>query len=57
MATTDDLLDSLMEKCKKHDDPTGEGGFLEQLFRTTLYQKNRSETSEHIGNPAKEESR
>jgi hypothetical protein len=36
MASTDEQLDELMAHCKKHEDPTGEGGFLSQLFRTTL---------------------
>lgn len=38
MASADELIDELMEKCKKHEDPTGESGFLRQLFKTTLHQ-------------------
>lgn len=38
MATTDELLDNLIESCKKHENPAGNGGFLNQLFRTTLHQ-------------------
>jgi hypothetical protein len=38
MATTDELLDQLMESCKKHENPNEFGGFLNQLFRTTLNQ-------------------
>jgi hypothetical protein len=36
MATTDDLLDNLMNNCKKPGDLVGENNLLSQLFRTTL---------------------
>lgn len=47
MASIDELLDQLMEKCKKHEDPNGENGFLSQLFRTTLQSANQSGMTEH----------
>jgi hypothetical protein len=46
MASTDELLDELMEKCKKHEDPNGESGFLRQLFRTTLYHEKQTGMTE-----------
>ena len=39
MVTTDDLLDNLMNNCKKPGDLVGENGFLRKLFRTTLHQE------------------
>jgi hypothetical protein len=47
MASTDEQLDELMEHCKKHEDPTGENGFLRQLFRTTLHQEKRAGMTEN----------
>jgi hypothetical protein len=54
MATTDDLLDNLMNNCKKHEDPTGENGFLRQLFRTALHQNKKTGTTEHKVSSMKE---
>lgn len=42
MASTDERLDELMEICRKHEDPTGESGFLRQLFGTTLYHEKQT---------------
>jgi hypothetical protein len=56
MASTDEILDELMEHCKKHEDPTGENGFLRQLFRTSLYQDKKSIMSEQPGICLKDES-
>jgi len=36
MAKTDDLLDKLMNNCKKPGDLVGENSLLSQLLRTTL---------------------
>jgi hypothetical protein len=47
MATTDDLLDNLMNKCKKPGDLVGENSLLSQLFRTTLHSANKSGMKEH----------
>lgn len=55
MASTDELLDELMEHCKKHEDINGENGFLRQLFRTTLYQDKKSIIPEEPGIRLKEE--
>jgi hypothetical protein len=42
MATTDDLLDNLMNNCKKPGDLVGENSIFNQLFRTTLQSANKS---------------
>lgn len=47
MATTDDLLDILMNKCKKPGDLVGENSLLSQLFRTTLGSAQQSGAPEH----------
>jgi hypothetical protein len=47
MASTDELLDEMMEHCKKHEDPTGENGFLRQLFRTALHQEKSARLTEN----------
>jgi hypothetical protein len=57
MASVDDMLDGLMEQCRKHEDPTGESGFLKQLFRTTLSQEDKSVVSEHLNKHPEEELR
>lgn len=54
MASTDEQLDELMELCKKHEDPTGDGGFLSQLFRTTLQSSKQSGMTELPDNPQAE---
>jgi hypothetical protein len=55
MASTDELLEELMEHCKKHEDLTGENGFLRQLFRATRYQDKKSVMPEEPGIRLKEE--
>ena len=47
MATTDDLLDNLMNNCKKPGDLVGEDSLLSQLFRTTLQSEKQSERTGH----------
>jgi hypothetical protein len=36
MATTDELLDSLMSNCKRPEDLIGEKGLLKQLYNQSL---------------------
>jgi hypothetical protein len=57
MASSDDIIDELMEKCKKHEDPTGECGFLEQLFRTTLCHDKKNGLPGHVTQLSEEERR
>jgi hypothetical protein len=47
MATTDDLLDNLMNNCKKPGDLVGENSLLSQLFRTTLQSAKQSVMTKH----------
>jgi hypothetical protein len=57
MATTDDLLDNLMNNCKKPGDLVGENSLLNQLFRTTLQSAKQSGMTELPDNPPEEEER
>lgn len=54
MASTDELLDELVEKCKKHEDPNGERGFLKLLFGTTLYHEEQTGMTENQVSSKKE---
>jgi hypothetical protein len=55
MATTDDLLDNLMNNCKKPGDLVGENSLMSQLFRTTLQSAKQSGMTELAGNHPEEE--
>jgi len=55
MATTDDLLDNLMNNCKKPGDLVGENSLLSELFRTTLHSAKQSGMTEVPDNPPDEE--
>ena len=49
MATTDELLDSLMRNCKKPEDLVGEKGLLKQLYSQTLKVVIPADMTENMG--------
>lgn len=49
MATTDELLDSLMKGYKKPEDLIGENGLLKQLTKRLLERAMQAEMTEHLG--------
>ena len=49
MATTDELLDSLMKDYKKPEDLVGENGLLKQLTKKLLERAMQAEMTEHLG--------
>jgi len=55
MATTDDLLDNLMNNCKKPGDLVGENSLLSQLLRTALQPADQSGLTELPDNLPEEE--
>jgi hypothetical protein len=46
MATTDELLDSLMKNCRKPEDLIGEYGLLNQLYKRSQEGARQSEITE-----------
>jgi len=57
MTSTDEPLDELIESCRAHEDPTGETGFLKQIFRTTLSHSKKIGLPGHTKQPSEEERR
>jgi hypothetical protein len=55
MATTDDMLDNLMNDCKKPGGLVVENSLLSQLFRTTLQSTKQCGKKELLNNLPKEE--
>jgi len=49
MATTDELLDTLMKDYKKPEDLIGENGLLKQLTKRLLERAMQTELTEHLG--------
>ena len=49
MATTDELLDTLMKDYKKPEDLIGENGLLKQLTKKLLERAMQAEMTEHLG--------
>ena len=49
MATTDELLDSLIRNCKKPEDLIGEKGLLKQLYNQTLKMVIPADMSKNTG--------
>lgn len=55
MATTDELLDALMQNCKNPDSLTGENGLLEQLSRLSPERAQHSVVTTSAGTLPQEE--
>ena len=49
MATTDELLDTLIMDCKKPEDLIGENGLLKRLFKKSMERTMPIEMTEHLG--------